>query len=91
MVGYWDYLLINNTPVFVLNLEGISLTNFSGETFEDVDKLLAGMIVTLYAVNLANELQPEDWKADLYYEIRDLIYDYAESIGATETAFRMLD
>ena len=103
--GYWDYVLatvrngkglqIATVPFFQWEKATLIVNPFSSEEFK-VDDTLAGMIVTLYAVNLRNEyLGERDKLKEKDYEqwrsLRDATYDYATATGQMNQAFGMID
>lgn len=92
--GYWEYAEIvlpkgKRYPFFFLRTqqEKLTLCNpFSGDEVE-VDSILAGMIVTIYACNFL--------ESERGYQVSGVLtavaYDYAEETGQGDAAFDMLD
>lgn len=94
--GYWEYAVVRlqngmSYPfAFVkteLEQEKLTLSNpFSGDEVE-IDPVLAGMIVTIYACNLL--------ETDRGYEVASVLtsvaYDYADETKQSKSAFIMLD
>ena len=93
--GYWEYINWKGTPLFRLKSEErVTLRNpHSGEEYE-MDCSLAGMIITLYALGLALETgqcKDNDEMIDLWHVIKELIFDYANEVGDSDAAFKMID
>lgn len=90
--GYWLYGKINNIPVCILDRsEPYNMRNLGQEYFDDVDVVLGGMIVTFFALTLEIELSQKQKLMPLWDNLRNLIYDYAESIDQASIAFKILD
>jgi len=99
--GYWEYVIGKNvidgetgmpTPFFRLRTaEPMTPINpFRGEELV-VDATLAGMIVTSYAVNLVNEDSQTEHLYELWTQLREAIYSYAEETNQIDQAFCMMD
>lgn len=102
--GYWDYVEASVTtdeevivPFVELHSDKpIILTNpFSGESFE-FDSHLAGIIITMYAVNHFAERRHAggfsiDKVGEVSWKLRDLAYDYAKQVNKGAETFSMLD
>ena len=91
--GYWKYLEDTKSGVGFYVLDGENrptLRNFSGECFE-MNDMLAGMIITLFALGYRLERNSNDELIGKYQVLQSLIYEYAEELGEFDAAYKMLD
>lgn len=95
--GFWEYAVIKSgdeppieVPFVFFDSEEdelVKLRNpFSGDEVE-MDQLLAGMMITIYACNLVDTQKAWEVVCDL----TELAYDYAGKTNQTPQAFKMLD
>ena len=93
--GYWDYIETASGAAFMAPSATIdgneTLTNpFSGEQVE-VNRELAGMIVTFYALGQQIEKKATHKRIDTHDKLRDCILDYLGELGRMDVWTAMLD
>lgn len=90
--GYWEYATTNNDAAFMY-CEGHKkvIHLFSGESFE-VDAVLAGIIVCIYAHNVLYEGgDRSDAVVENWQKLNDFAYEYAKQNKLGRQLFYMLD
>ncbi len=96
--GYWEYAEAD--PTEEIDCEGafayldeneLTIRNIFSGSKTTVDGVLAGMIITIYAINLVMERTGSDDLYDIWHRLRVLAYDYAKETDQTDAAFMMLD
>ena len=89
--GYWNYLEWKGLPIFSLECDTkLVLRNpHSGGEYV-MDKILAGIIITIYTCSFYIEMG-DDRMAEYIHKLTDLAYSYAEELGEFDAAYKMLD
>jgi len=96
MIGYnggmWSYLKYKDVAFYRLDgaKQFVVRNPFSGDQML-MNSELAGMIVTLYALILHFEKYPTEKIVEQIDSLKDLIWDYARTIGQVDQAFKMID
>jgi hypothetical protein len=89
--GYWDYFEWKGLPIFSLSSDTklVIRNPHSGGEYV-MDKILAGIIVSIYTYSYYIELG-NDKMAEYIHRLTDLAYSYAEELGEFDAAYKMLD
>lgn len=89
--GYWNYLEWKGLPIYSLATDTkLVLRNPSSGGEYVMDKILAGIIITIYTCSYYIELG-NDTMAEYIHRLTDLAYEYAKELGEFDAAFKMLD
>jgi len=89
--GYWKYLEWKGVPFYSLECDvKLRLRNPHSGGEYIMDKILAGIIVSIYTYSFHIELG-NDKMAEYIHRLTDLAYEYAEELGEFDAAYKMLD